>query len=50
MTPTKGLPSGWYKFLGIAYLPADNLTLETCYEIQCNLYYPTEHTKEQLNF
>ncbi len=50
MTPTRGLPSGWYKFLGIAYLPRDSLTLETCYEMHGNLYYPIEHTKEQFNF
>ena len=50
MTPTRGLPSGWYKYLGIAYLPRDNLTLETCYEIHDNLYDQIEHTREQFNF
>lgn len=50
MTPTKDLPSGWYKFLGIAYLPRDSLTLETCYEVHDNLYDQIEHTREQFNF
>ena len=50
MTPAKGLPSGWYRFLGIYRLPADNLTLDTCYEMHDNLYYPIEYTREQFNF
>ena len=50
MTPTRGLPSGWYKFLGIAYLPRDNLTLETCYEMHDNLYYTIVYIVEHLNF
>ena len=50
MTPTRGLPSGWYKYLGIAYLPRDNLTLETCYEMHDNMYDLIEHTREQFNF
>ena len=50
MPPTRGLPSGWYKFLGIAYLPRDSLTLETCYEMHNSLYYPIVYIRERLNF
>ena len=50
MTPAKDLPSGWYKYLGIAYLPRDSLTLETCYEMHDNLYDPIVYIREHLNF
>ena len=50
MTPTKGLPSGWYRFLGVSYHPRSKFNADTCYEMHDNLYYPIEYIKEQVNF
>ena len=50
MTPTKGLPRGWYRLLDISHHPRGKFKVDTCYEMHNNLYYPIEYTREQFNF